>query len=119
MNINSIILLYALDELTRDELRKVFEGIGFSPVIVDVLLTKANNKKAMVEFEKANRIDESKFFAPYDECIPVGVCPSGSLDEGREAYDMEKLKGLFSVVQNPDKADDWANAINAEMQGGL
>jgi hypothetical protein len=119
MNINSIILLYALDELTRDDLKKVFEGIGFSSVIVDVLLTKANNKKAMVEFEKANRIDASKFFAPYDECVPVSVCPSGSLDKGREVYDPEKPQGLFSVLQNPDKREGWADTINAEMQGGL
>lgn len=64
MNINSIILLYALEEITHDELKTVLEEIGFSAVIVCILLTKADREKVKI----------------------MNRCPSGSLGDDRNPY---------------------------------
>lgn len=56
MDINAIISLYASGMYTREELQQILEGIGFSAVIVNVLLVKADHRKATVQNEAADQI---------------------------------------------------------------
>ena len=69
MDINMLVKRYASGEITRDELKKVLEGIGFSSVITDALLKRADGSRELAQYEEKNNIDASKIQTPFDDCV--------------------------------------------------
>lgn len=52
-NINMLLFAYALGVYTLTELIQILQGIGFSTVVVDILVAKAEWKKYQIEMDGA------------------------------------------------------------------
>jgi len=87
MDINEMVKAFASGEMDRDALRESFQAIGFSEPITDILLTRADGKRAIYQRDEANGVDPSKFSMSVNEIWGVKRKPSGSLGEGGDGVE--------------------------------
>lgn len=118
MNINNLLLLYALGEITKDELVQVLREIGFSSVIVNVLFVKAEHKKGLVQRGAMSQDDINKLWLETGEYLSACLSPSGSLGEGQAVYSVERLRDLYAALQKPEQIDGWKQAKSDQLLGG-
>jgi hypothetical protein len=79
MNVNDMVKAYASGELSKEKLQESFRAIGYSEEITNVLLWKADGKKAIYDHDQRSGVNPSKFFVSMNEILDNNRCPSGSL----------------------------------------